>query len=522
VRVVDAGGRELPAEMTVTATTTHIHVPGEALANAVYPVVVDPEVGPDDFRISDMGGTGNTTYNAIDSAVAYNSTDHEYLVAWRGDDNANGSIDNDYAIFAQRIDATTGAEVGANDFRISGGANASGDCSHPAIAYDPNDNQYLVVWQAQGLSAAFGPFEYEIFGQLLAADGTQIGTNDLRLSDMGGTGSSTYNGLVPDVAFSTPHGEYLVVWSGDDPDGGTINDQFEIFAQRVSAAGAEVGSNDFRISDMGPTGSTASDANRPAIAYNAVDDEYLVVWDGDDFGGTTADNELEIFGQRLLAATGAETGPDDFRISTQGPAGNLSYKAFEPTVAHDPDDDQYLVVWTGDAVVGSFDSSLQIFGQRLDAAGAEIGTNDAMLSNVGGGNDPGFDADYAEVAYSHATREYLVSFTASDNRDGMVGGETEAFVQRVDGATGAQLGGDDERISHMGPDGVAGWVAVASAVACGPSSGECLVVWKGDDDAGGLVLNEIEIFGQRYVASVGLFADGFESGQLDAWSGVAP
>jgi hypothetical protein len=85
--VYDAKGTVIPAIMTVTAEKTRMVVDGAALAHALYPVTIDPEVGTNDFRISDMGGTGNTSYNATYPAVAYNSTNNEYLVVWYGDDN---------------------------------------------------------------------------------------------------------------------------------------------------------------------------------------------------------------------------------------------------------------------------------------------------------------------------------------------------------------------------------------------------------------------------------------------------
>src|SRR5262249_56629281 len=90
--------------------------------------------------------------------------------------------------------------------------------------------------------------------------------------------------------------EYLVVWQGDDDTGNLVNEEYEIFGQRLDAAtGKEVGANDFRISDMGPDGNPDFDAFSPAVAYNPTNNQYLVVWQGDD----TNDDQLEIFRQRL-------------------------------------------------------------------------------------------------------------------------------------------------------------------------------------------------------------------------------
>ena len=96
--------------------------------------------------------------------------------------------------------------------------------------------------------------------------------------------------------------------------------------------GAEVGVNDLRISDMGPDGNVNFGTFTPAVAYNSLDDEYLVVWRGDDNTAPLVANEFEVFGQRIDAATGAEVGVNDFRISDMGPDGNPSFGADIPAV----------------------------------------------------------------------------------------------------------------------------------------------------------------------------------------------
>ena len=67
-----------------------------------------------DFLISDMGVTSSVAFAAFDPDVSYNPTENEYLVVWVGDDLVN----DEFEIFGQRINASTGAEVGTNDFRL--------------------------------------------------------------------------------------------------------------------------------------------------------------------------------------------------------------------------------------------------------------------------------------------------------------------------------------------------------------------------------------------------------------------
>ena len=101
------------------------------------------------------------------------------------------------------------------------------------------------------------------------------------------------------MAYNPTQDEYLVVWSGDDNTGSLVDNENEIFGQRVDGATGAVIGGDFRLSDMGPDGDTNYDAGLPTVAYNPTQDDYLVVWEGDDNTGTLAVGETEIFGQRF-------------------------------------------------------------------------------------------------------------------------------------------------------------------------------------------------------------------------------
>lgn len=164
----------------------------------------------------------------------------------------------------------------------------------------------------------------------------------------------------------------------------------------------------------------------------------------------------------------------------------------------------------------------EIYGQRLDEAGAEIGAGDMLLSDVGGLDEFAFDADLPRVAYDPAAERFVVVFRADDDVEGQVDGELEIHLQAVEAGSGAEVGSNDERVSDMGPDGSLTFQGVFPAVAAAPAHGELLVVWRGDDDTGGLVVGEWEIFGQRMRSAGPLRADGFEGGSVAAWSSAFP
>src|SRR5262249_36587928 len=120
-------------------------------------------------------------------------------------------------------------------------------------------------------------------------------------------------------------------------------------------------------------GNTDFDADKPAVAYNPATNEYLVVWHGDDNTGLLVDEENEIFGQRLNAATGAAVGTNDFRISDMGPDGNANFSALIPAVAYNSTNHEDLVVWRGtDNTAPLVAGEFEIFGQRLSGTAASL------------------------------------------------------------------------------------------------------------------------------------------------------
>ncbi len=132
----------------------------------------------------------------------------------------------------------------------------------------------------------------------------------------------------------------------------------------------------------------------PAVAWNATDNEYLVVWEGDDNTAPLVDEEFEIFGQRVNAATAPRLAPMTSASPTWAPDGNISFAAFNPAVAYNATTNEYLVVWEGDDDTAPLvDEEFEIFGQRIDCGdGTEIGTNDFRISDMGPDGDVSYDA----------------------------------------------------------------------------------------------------------------------------------
>ncbi|MFN8392930.1 MAG: Ig-like domain-containing protein [Bdellovibrionota bacterium] len=456
------------------------------------------ELGTNDARYSNMGPNGDTTFAAVSPAVAYNSTNNEYLLVWSGTDSSTGERE----IYAQRINAATGAEVGTNDFRISDmgpNGNLSYGAYDPAVAYNPTANEYLVVWWGDDNSGSLVSGEYEIYGQRInGATGAEVGSNDFRISDMGSDGSTASSAMKPAVVYNPSSNEYLVVWQGID---GTTDQ--EIYAQRLAGSNAaEIGTNDFRISDMGDSSNPVPGARSPSIAYNATQNEYLVVWEGNDGVGGLAPLEYEIYGQRLDASTGAETGTDDFRISDMGPDGDARYNALTPKVAWESRDNRYLVVWGGDDNSGSLvNEEFEIYGQLLSGTtAAEIGANDFRISHMGPDGNSSYVAFEPHVIARSGPGDFVVTWYGSTNTGALVPFEFENYMAHVN-FDGSFVGDDDVRLSDMGADGTTNTSATLNALAYDSTDNQLLSVWEGSDNTSPLVPGEYEIFGQRFTVS---------------------
>ena len=253
----------------------------------------------------------------------------------------------------------------------------------------------------------------------------------------------------PAVIWNAAANEYLVVWG--DRRGGSDGD---VYGQRVGTGGVLPGANF-------PITTAASDQSRPAVAWNAAANEYLVVWQ-DGRGGSSYD----LYGRRV-GASGALLGAD-FAITT-AENGQL-----QPAVAWNATANEYLVVWR-DNRSGPFSD---IYGRWVGASGALLGADFAISAAANGQDEPA-------VAWSATANEYLVVWL--DYRNGS--SQNGDIYGRSLGASGSPLGNeipiftraDDQRRPTIA------WNVIAN---------EYLVVWENVTWSGGTGTNQ-GLSGQR-------------------------
>lgn len=500
VTVLDANNKKIPARMNVDAEQSSIEIDGKALESAAYPVIVDPEIGPNDQRISSMGPDGNISYNAFEPSVSYNFIDDEYLVVWSGSDNSGSLVPVKFEIWGQRVNGTSGALVGSR-FRISttgtDDTSTAFSADTPALTFNPAMDRFLVVWSAddpQGGALADG--EFEIYGQVVSNTGSLVG-GKFRISAMGPDNDASYTATRPAVVYNgnMSHPGYLVVWVGDDNSGSLVAGEYEIYGRVYDDTPAPAGGQ-FRISQMGPDGNTAYGAGFPSVAYNAVDDVYLVVWEADDSVAPNGDDQLEIWGQRIDGGSVSFLG-SKFQISQMGPDGNSNYVGRTPSVACNTFDNDYLVVWAGDSSgSGLVDDEFEIFGSVLQSDGSILNGN-IRISHMGPDSDTNYNTTLQpSVVYNGVEHNYFVTWSADDDTSPLVDDEYEVFGQVV--AANGTITGPRARLSDMGPNGSTAYSVGAPDTAYNGNTNSTLTAWLGDDNTSPLVDNEFEIFGQLF------------------------
>ena len=360
-------------------------------------------------------------------AVAYNPDDDVYLVVW--EDRRPGT--NEADIYGQFV-SSSGIPLRDNVV-IAAAADNQLD---PAVAYNATDHTYLVIWEDNR-----GGVDYDVYGQFIEASGALSGTNFA-------LNTHTGHQLEPDVIYDPSTNHYLAVWDDTEAD--------QIEGQLLDPSGVLLAPEGFAI---------ASDGSTPRAAYNSNRNSYMVVyWHGGD-----------ILGQGV-AADGSLSRPA-FVISDE-PASKT-----EPDLAFNATTQDYLVVWRDwrNAPPTIF---TDIYAQRIDEDGNPQG-DEIVISTA---------ADTQEkpaVAYVAQVNQWLVIWQDFRNRETS---GSDIYGQRVRGADGS-LAGQGNFVIHNGPGDQ--WTAALEARSR-VGGAEYLAVWE-DWRSG----HQSEIIGQRIGALLG-------------------
>jgi hypothetical protein len=259
--------------------------------------------------------------NEYSPDVAYNPNHNEYLVVWE-----NVWVGGHHDIYAQRI---SGEGKVLSWFAVASGTNKQ---MNPSVAYDPTNDRYLVVWAYDFWG---NDTDWDIYGRFIPWNGPNVSLQDFSICDW------TSNQRRPVVAYALSQQEFLVTWT-NAPSGQPTY----ISARRVYADGSGFPAGGFLVSS-GP-----EDRDFQDVTYNLARNEYLVTWDVLKSG-----SGLDIWGIRLSATGSALLGGNPPAIGEFAIAGWPAVEEL-PAAAACSQADQYLVAWQSDQDTGGTDTAI--------------------------------------------------------------------------------------------------------------------------------------------------------------------
>lgn len=249
-----------------------------------------------------------------------------------------------------------------------------------------------------------------------------------------------------------------------------------------AAFGVNLGPDDLQVSETGLPGTVDSDAVTPSVAFDSVNQRYLVVWSADP-----VDGDFHIFGQLLTGAGGLPIG-SPFQISTAGPAGTDHR---QPAVAFAPAAEKFQVVWSSDLLnPGAY----EIFGRLIDTDGNVAG-NVRRYSDMGTTDaDTQFDAVTPDVAWHADLARFVVVWAGDDDTGDLADGHYEIYGQLTEATEGFQDGANDFRITFAG-SGPDGYDVLEPAIAVVPGGDRWICVFEGDITLDGINNPDIWAYG---------------------------
>jgi hypothetical protein len=391
VAVVDRTGRRWEVSATPDGNGLRLEVPQSALAQAAYPLAIDPLVSSE-FGV-DSPAIVSSPNDQFTPRVAFNGS--SYLVVWN--DDRNGGAD----IYGARV---TLAAVIADPYGIAISA-APGPQLSPAVASDGNN--FFVAWEDHRNAGSTGA---DIYGARVTANGAVLDTNGIPIC------TADSDQVTPAVTFSGTN--YFVVWVDSRTLGPNGSD---IFAARVATNAVVLDPGGIAIS------TAASFETSPAVA--AGSGGYLVVWQDSRNSST---NGMDIFGS-LVGANGSVLNPSGIPIST------ASNDQVTPAVAFNLTN--YLVVWADSRTLGANGSD--IFAARVTTNGSVLDANGIALSTTSS-----FEVSPAVAANSNG---YLAVW--QDSRNSPITGQ-DIYGTRVS-AAGSVLNSSGLAISTASGDQLA-------------------------------------------------------------------
>ena len=363
---VDQNGRSWQLAVAAADNSLRVTVPASVLAEARFPLAVDPLITPEFGLDEPTDGPSPCTR----AAPVVAASESGYFVAW-----SHGKSDiTDAAVYGARVDAA-GTLLDPYGILISTQAGEQTVC-----AISANKGMVLVAWAAlHGTST----MDWDILAARILPDGTVLDSPPLPICNVVTS--------VQNSPATAANGEnFLVAWRDSRNTG--------IYGTLVGADGSRSATNGISLLN-GPNVSEQIHTAAAALGTN-----YLVV--AQDYRkATSSAYNSDIYGARI-DGKGVLLDPTGFAICTN------SGSQFHPAVASDGT--SYLVVWQDYDLAGG-----DILGARVSPEGSVLNTNALVICH--GANLQAYPTVAAENGtFLVAWQDYRDS--AGDNFEGRIYG----------------------------------------------------------------------------------------------------
>ncbi len=266
----------------------------------------------------------------------------------------------------------------------------------PAVAYNPNQDEYLVVWRSQQSDG------YDVRAQRIRSDGSLVNKPFTVTSPI-----STSWPTPPTIAYNSQQEEYLIVWNNEATG--------RLQGQRVHSDGMRMGSVFTIVTSLNV------DPHSPALIYTPDADVFMLAWRGclipqqsmviaAPIGGAPC-----YFYTQILSSTGV-TIREDITATTN------TYMQVKPGLTYAARRREFWIVWT---------ERYTITAQRVLTSGELIGEPFAIFTQT-------TDSDLFNPDISNLSNEgeFLVTWENHPNVQSQFlypfgGGHRDIYARRV-------------------------------------------------------------------------------------------
>jgi hypothetical protein len=332
VTVIEADGHATVAPVTLAGDELRITVDGRWLANARYPVAIDPIVG------QRMTIQGNDDKNVRNAAIAFDSRRNRYFVVFDRAEGLSATPRDVVGILVNAAGMQAGGEIAikVNTY----------DMFNPDVAYNRVTDQYLVVYERD-----WPPVDTDVEGVRVPA-GTMAPEQEFLIEY--GIGTDGRNPFVAANPLPGAASAWLVGWENEDasPPDWVLNGSL------VPTIGSPLG--DVLALSGGLTG-LHEDVNGDAV-FNVRTGSYLVVFESEN------DDDRDIKGVLVNGTTGAVTALSGPLSSANG----LDDEGANPRLDYSLALDRFWVQW------GRQETSIRT--RLVTGGGTILGTDDSPFA----------------------------------------------------------------------------------------------------------------------------------------------